>query len=288
MKTIRRMISLLFSIVLLSACTGTSPGEIPDISVMTPETPIPQASATLPPFPTYTPANTLPPPELSGFPYAAALNDALPKDGLVLALHFHADTVGYIQGDEFCYDVGIYGDDTYIAISCLPDFSYPVPNGTLDANQSKYLHRWVETLQSFDDPSIHGLLTFSGRGEAVPEFSDKISMQALIGELEWAANEYVHRGGIPPAVFHAREVLSHQLNKWLDDSSILKFEVIDFPDSCLGIPKPDEVCEQVITQGFSIQFVADGSLYEFHTDAFGYNIRPYGEPQIAPTQGAGG
>lgn len=146
----------------------------------------------------------------------------------------------------------------------------------------------MEKFQSFDEPSIHGLLTFKGLGETVPDFADKVSMQAMIGEIEWAAHKYVHRGGIPPAIFHAREVLSHRLNKWLDDSSMLNFKAVDFPDSCLGAPKPDEVCEQVPEQGFRIQFVVDGLLYGYHTDPFGYNIRLFGGPRIAPTQGSPG
>jgi hypothetical protein len=146
----------------------------------------------------------------------------------------------------------------------------------------------VDAFQSFDEPSIHGLFVFSGRGDSVPGYSDMVSMQAMIGELEWTAHEYVQRGGIPSVVSLAREVLSHRVKKWLDASSHFYFEATDFPDSCLGAPKPSEVCEQVVTQGFRIQLVADGLLYEFHTDVFGYDIRPFGEPQVAPTRGPGG
>jgi hypothetical protein len=252
------------------------------------EAPAMRVSATLPPFPTFTATNTLPPPQLSTFPYIAGLNDALPKENLLLARHFYADTVGHIQGDEFCYDIGIYNDDSYIVISCLPGFTYPAPNGRLTAYQSKFLHRWVESFQSFEEPTIHGLLQLAGTGSVVPEYADIVSMQTLIEDIDWAAHEYVHKGGYPTTVFSAREVLSQRLNKWLDDSSILKFEALDFPDTCLGVPKPNETCESIITPGFRIYYVADGLMYEYHTDVFGYDIRPFGEPQVAPTQGAGG
>jgi hypothetical protein len=170
----------------------------------------------------------------------------------------------------------------------LPDFVYPAPNGVLDSNQSKYLHRWLGTFQSFDEPSIHGLLKFNGTGSTIAEFSDRISMQAMLEELEWTAHAYIDRGGFPPVVFHARTVLSNQLNKWLDNSSILKFEALDFPDTCLGAPKPNEVCESISTHGFRVYFVVDGLLYEFHTDVWGYDIRQFGEPKIAPTPSAAG
>ncbi len=286
MTHIRRTIMLTSVFILLSACTGLKSIE-PQVGNTPPApTSSPAPLATLSPFPTFTPAATVALSEFtSGFPYIPALNDALPKENLLLALHFHADTVGHVQGDEFCYDVGIYSDDSYIVISCLEDFTYPAPNGQLDAYQSKFLHHWVGKFHSFEDPSIHGLLKFSGLGESFPDYSDRISMQALLEDLEWDAHGYVHQGGYPPAVFHARTVLSTRLNMWLDNSAILKFEAIDYPDSCLGAPEPEEICEQGVTQGFRIQFVVQGLLYEYHTDASGYDIRQFGEPQIAPTPG---
>ena len=260
MKIIYKLLVLSFAI-LISACNGALPTQPSEASVIPSETPtqqITQASATPLPPPTFTPGNTLiyQSPEPAGFPFAAELNSALPKENLLLAVHFYADTVGHISGDEFCYDVGIYNDDTYIAISCMPDFAYPAPTSKLDTNQSKFLHRWIETFQSFDEPSIHGLMKFAGTGNAIPGIADKVSMQALIDDIEWTANEYVHPGGYPPVIFHTRTVLSNQLNMWLDNSSILKFEATDFPDSCLGAPKPGELCEQAVTQGFRIYLVA--------------------------------
>lgn len=283
MKPLRHALLLSAILALLSACAAMPVvgSATPSASPVAASSPI--LTATLPPFPTFTPIVALTP-AVSGFPYVAALNDVLPKENLVLAQHFYADTVGHLD-DTICYDVGIYSDGSYIFISCQPDFTYPAPNGTLDADQSRFLNHWMETFGSFEMPSIHGLLTFAGNGNAVPEYVDQVSMQALIGELDWDAHEYVHRGGYPFVVFHARDVLSHQLNKWLDNSNVFKFEAVDFPDSCLGAPKPDEVCEQVLTHGFYIQFVMDGMMYEFHTDVFGYDIRQFGEPQIAPTPG---
>lgn len=284
-----KFVSLLFIIAFLSACTGNLPTATQDIPVISTETPMPLRSATPPPFPTFTPTSTLiyQSPEPAGFPQAALLNDALPKANLLLARHLYADTVGHLK-DEICYDVGIYNDDTYLVISCLADFTYPAPTGTLDANQSRFLQRWIEKFQGFEEPSMNGLLLFAGTGSTISEFSDQASMQAMLGEIEWTAHQYVHRGGTPSAVSVARSVLSNQLNKWLDDSTVLNFEATDFPDSCLDAPKPDEVCEQVVTQGFRIYFVVQGLMYEYHTDVWGYDIRPFGEPQVAPTQGAGG
>lgn len=261
---------------------------LPESQTPSPLPPAATPTGTTTPLSTFTPTDTLPiHPVVSGFPYAAELNDALPKENLVLAWHFYSDMIGHVN-DEICYDIGLYNDDSYIAISCLPEFTYPAPNGRLTDYQSKYIHHWVEKFQSFDEQSIHGLLKFAGRGGSVPEYADKVSMQALLEDIEWDANQYIHRGGYPPVVFHARAVLMDQLGMWLDNSAILKFEVVDFPDSCLGAPEPDEICEQSITRGFRIFLGAQGMMYEFHTDTFGYEIRTFGEPQIAPTKGPGG
>ena len=254
-------------------------------------TPAPQpvdAPASFTPHPTFT---SIPPyisPEPSGFPFAARLNEALPKENLILARHFYGDPSEQIQNDEVCYDVGIYNDDTYIAVSCAPNFTYPASTGTLDETQAKFLQRWVEKFQSFEEPSIHGLFVFNGRGSNNMEYSDQVSMQAMLSKIEWDAHQYASGGGTPLVVFHARSVLMHDINLWLDNSSILKFEAVYFPNACLDAPKPNEVCEPVVTQGFRIYLVAQGMLYEYHTDTFGYDIRPFGEPQIAPTQGPGG
>lgn len=285
MEPMRHALLLSVALALISACTA-----MPAVRPATPsaapvDRSVPILTATPPPFPTFTPTVALlPPVSISGFPYSASLNEALPMENLVLAVHFYSDMVGHID-DEVCYDVGIYTDDSYVVISCLDDFTYPAPNGQLNAYQSKFLHRWVSTFQSFEDPSIHGLLAFTGLGGTSPDYSDRISMQALLDDLEWDAHGYVHRGGYPPAVFRAQAVLSNRLNIWLDNSAILNFEAVDYPDSCLGAPKHGEICEQVVTQGFRIQFVAQGFLYEYHTDVFGYDIRQFGETQIAPTPG---
>lgn len=286
MKPMRHALLLSAALALLSTCTTMPAVEsaIPSAAPM--DTSVPILTAT--PLATLTPTVTLlPPVSVFGFPYLAALNETLPKEGLILAVHFYSDMVGHLD-DEVCYDVGVYSDDAYIVISCLEDFTYPAPNGQLDAYQSRFLRRWVGKFQSFEIPSIRGLLKFSGLGETLPDYSDQISMQALLEDLEWDAHGYVHQGGYPPVIFRAQTVLSARLNMWLDNSAILKFEAVDYPDSCLGAPKPEEICEQGVTRGFWIQFVVQGLLYEYHTDAFGYDIRQSGEPQIAPTQGPAG
>lgn len=281
----KQFLFTLFIAVLLSACSSAPLiEEYTPTEIFTNDTER-AASTPLPLLPIFT--ATAPTEGMMGFPYAAELNELLPKENLLLAVHVYGDDVANMS-DETCYDAGVYAYDTYIVISCLSDFAYPAPTGTLDAYQSKFLQRWVETFQGFEEPSVNGLLVFAGKGKTAAEFSDKASMRAMLGEFEWAAHQYEHRGGLPSALSVARSVLSNRLGVWLDRSNDLKFEVVEFPDSCLDAPKLGEACEQVVTTGFRIYFVVQGLMYEYHTDVWGYDIRPFGEPQTAPTQGPGG
>jgi len=280
MSKIIKLIPLLFSIILFSACAGTSQNEIPAISNSPSKTPVPQVSTTLPSLPTSAPTNTLHPQQHSDLIYPPTLNEALPKDNLILASH--------VYGSKICFDIGIYKDDTYMIISCLGNFTYPSPIGMLNANQSAYIHRWMERFAGFEEFSMHDLLKFLGNGDVIPDYAEKLSMKAMLYDIEWIAHGYIHKGGLPSAVNISLLVLSNQLGIPLDHNNISYFEVVDFPDVCLSAPEPDEVCAQVVTQGFYIQLIAQDMLYEFHTDAFGYDIRQFDEPQIAPTQGLGG
>ncbi len=268
MKTEKKLVPSLILVLLLAACDGAIAAE-----TSVPEPLIP--TATLPAFPTPTSTVTLPASQPDGFPYVPLLSAELPQDGLVLAAHSYSDNA--------CYDVAVYQDDTYLVLSCFPGFAYPSPTGILNTNQSTYLHRWMERYQSYETPSASGLLKFLGNGTLIADDAAQISMRRLLGDVEWVAHAYVHAGGWPSAVYAAQRVLAAELGIVTDEITVLKFEVVDFPDACLGAPGPDELCAQVITSGWVVQLIADNFLYEFHTELSGYDIRLFGEPQIAPT-----
>jgi len=271
-----KFISILSIIILLSACDGRSIRQVPAVDTLIPaETPL--TSQTPIPTNTFLPSAQNPiDPEALG----PNLSNELPTDTLVLGAHIYADNT--------CFDVGVYRDGYYVVLSCILDFAYPAPTGLLDANESAYLQRWVNRFQSYDEPSAHGLIRFVGNGSVVPDYAEKLSMEYLVRNLEYRAQAYVSGGGMPTAVFATQQVLSQRLVAVLPDQiTVLNFEMVDFPDACLGAPKPEEACVQVITQGLRVLLVAQGLLYEYHTDFAGYDIRQYGQPQIAPTPAAG-
>lgn len=85
-------------------------------------------------------------------------------------------------------------------------------------------------------------------------------------------------GGYPPAVFAALQALAKQLNIPLSDIKVSGIAAVDWPDACLGVITPGEVCAQVVTPGFKVLLVVGGALYEFHTNAKGTAVRQAGKP----------
>jgi hypothetical protein len=121
-----------------------------------------------------------------------------------------------------------------------------------------------------------------------PTLADKLSIETLVFNIEGKAKgqNYTSGGGMPTPVFVAQKALAQQLGITTGEIQVKNIESVNFSDMCLEVPSPTEVCSQVVTSGYRLQLIAQGMLYEFHTDSAGYDIRQFGDPQPAP-QGAG-
>jgi glucose/arabinose dehydrogenase len=66
----------------------------------------------------------------------------------------------------------------------------------------------------------------------------------------------------------ACEALAQQLDVSRDEIELLSMTPMDWPNSCLGAPMPDEMCAEVITPGFEVVLGAASDLreYVYHTD----------------------
>lgn len=92
---------------------------------------------------------------------------------------------------------------------------------------------------------------------------------------------------LPEAAVKARTALAEKLaleNELL--ISVTAVEEVQWPDSCLGIYKPDVLCAQVITPGYRVVLEANGQRYEYHTDATGRRVMLL--ELVKPSTGASG
>jgi hypothetical protein len=79
---------------------------------------------------------------------------------------------------------------------------------------------------------------------------------------------------LPPDVaVQIQNQVSQAIGVPVDQIQIKTVEQRDWPDSCLGLGKPDESCAQVITPGWLVVFNASGKEYSFRADETGTNIR---------------
>ena len=63
--------------------------------------------------------------------------------------------------------------------------------------------------------------------------------------------------------------LAEALGLPVDQITVLGFEPVEWPNSCLGISYPNARCAQVITPGYRIRLEVHGAEYEYHTNQDG-------------------
>jgi hypothetical protein len=88
------------------------------------------------------------------------------------------------------------------------------------------------------------------------------------------AQPTVEPTGLPPkAVQDAQKQLVDQLSALGEQVRIVEIEPASWPDTCLGLGRPDEVCAQVITPGWRVILEINGQMYEVRTDETGSIVR---------------
>jgi hypothetical protein len=72
-----------------------------------------------------------------------------------------------------------------------------------------------------------------------------------------------------PAVVNARQFLAQHLGVAASEIKLVKVEEVDWPNSCLGVEKKNQMCADVITPGYLVLLESGGNQYEIHTDQTG-------------------
>ncbi len=93
----------------------------------------------------------------------------------------------------------------------------------------------------------------------------------------------------PPAVTSnsitdaARLALAQLLGMDVSKITVILFEEVTWPDSCLGITQKGVMCAQVITPGYRIGLQAGGQTYEYHTNLSGSSMLLASAPDVVIT-----
>ncbi|MFZ1707381.1 MAG: carboxypeptidase-like regulatory domain-containing protein [Anaerolineae bacterium] len=81
---------------------------------------------------------------------------------------------------------------------------------------------------------------------------------------------------LPAYVVPAQADLMRKLDLPSTEVVASTVETVDWPNSCLGLMKPEDVCLEVITPGYRIIFHTPKGDYAYHTDRSGQKFRAAG------------
>ena len=119
------------------------------------------------------------------------------------------------------------------------------------------------------------VVTYSGENATVTEV-----MQSLLGEpISQPAFDVDEP--FPPAVPGAMRSLAEAQGRAPQEVVVLGYQTVIWPDACLGIPQPGEICAQVETPGWLIQVSLDEKVYALHSDEAGVVVT-WNEPPSDP------
>ncbi len=93
--------------------------------------------------------------------------------------------------------------------------------------------------------------------------------------LPSATNNYlISQNSVPPSLTQSvRKHLSQQTKIPINQLKIQSTKSMTWPDGCLGLAKPDELCTQALVQGWQIVVAHEKHTWTYRTDAQGKNIR---------------
>ena len=73
--------------------------------------------------------------------------------------------------------------------------------------------------------------------------------------------------------FAARKDLSLRLGLFEDMIVVVESRHVGWPDGCLGLPQPDEMCTEAIVSGYAVTLRADDREYRYRTSKDGLIVK---------------
>lgn len=77
----------------------------------------------------------------------------------------------------------------------------------------------------------------------------------------------------PPAILAAIGAAAEATGSSPEDVQVIEYEFKEWPNSCLGLPGPDEMCAQAIVPGWLVRLNAGGDQIVFRADEVGAELR---------------
>jgi hypothetical protein len=108
-------------------------------------------------------------------------------------------------------------------------------------------------------PGFRVLLEVNGRQYEAR--TDRDAQQARVAPDTAASSAPAHS----PAVQAAVTALAKQLNIDAQSINVVSMEEVEWPDGCLGLAKPDQMCTQAIVPGYRVMLEVNGKQYEART-----------------------
>lgn len=82
-----------------------------------------------------------------------------------------------------------------------------------------------------------------------------------------------------PAIGNVTGLLAQWTGEPAEAITVVELRQTDWPNACLGAPRPDEMCAEVIVPGFAMRFALKDAAYLIHTDRAGHRFRIIEAPE---------
>jgi hypothetical protein len=80
---------------------------------------------------------------------------------------------------------------------------------------------------------------------------------------------------VPEAIVAiVKPMLANALGVAEGDIQVVSTQIIEWPDSCLGVSTPGLACSQIVTPGYLLTLQANGQQYEYHTNGDASAVQP--------------